>query len=52
MKQNKEDVKQNLNKENLLQKYGTTEPGLEINNKYYTFFQQKIMNILLFLKQV
>lgn len=38
MKQNKEDVKQNLNKENLLQKYRTTEPGLEINNKYYTFF--------------
>ena len=35
MKQNKEDVKQNLNKENLLQKYRTTEPGLEINNKYY-----------------
>ena len=50
MKQNKEDVKQNLNKENLLQKYRTIEPGLEINNIH--FFQQKIMNILLFLKQV
>lgn len=37
MNLNKDIVNQNLKKAELAKKYRTLEPGIEINNNYYTF---------------